>query len=78
MDRSGAWLFEGVAFWAGEPDAQGRCSAAGSVPLYRVWRPFGDSNHRFTTSATTVATMTWRGWVDEGIAMCVRAPVSGG
>jgi hypothetical protein len=41
------------------------------VPLYRVWRPFGDSNHRFTTDRAVVATMVAQGWVDEGPAMCV-------
>ncbi len=41
------------------------------VPLYRVWRPFGDSNHRFTTEAAVVADMVAKGWVDEGVAMCV-------
>ena len=42
-----------------------------NVPLYRVWRPFGDSNHRLTTDRAVVAQMVAQGWVDEGPAMCV-------
>jgi|MudIll2142460700_1097286.scaffolds.fasta_scaffold217827_2 hypothetical protein len=45
---------------------------AGEIPLYRVWKPFGDSNHRFTSERAAVEEMTATGWVDEGIATCVR------
>jgi hypothetical protein len=41
------------------------------VPLYRLWRPFGDSNHRFTTERSVVSEMVARGWVEEGATMCV-------
>jgi hypothetical protein len=41
------------------------------MPLYRTWRPYGESNHRFTTDRAVVAEMTAQGWVDEGVAMCV-------
>jgi hypothetical protein len=72
VDRSGAWTWEGVAFWAVPPDARGGCSDPGRLPLHRLWRPFGESTHRYTTSAATVETMKARGWVHEGVAMCVR------
>ena len=72
VDRSGAWLFEGSPFWATPPDSKGACSYAGEIPLYRVWKPFGESNHRFTTERAVVEEMTAKGWVDAGIAMCVR------
>ena len=70
VDRSAQWLLEGVPFYAAAPDADGTCPA-GRVPLYRAWRPFGESNHRFTTEPGVVAQMTARGWTDEGVAMCV-------
>jgi len=70
---SGAWLYESVAFWATPPDSRGGCSQPGEIPLYRVWKSFGDSNHRFTTERAVVEEMAGKGWFDEGIAMCVRA-----
>ena len=70
VDKSARWLLEGVPFYAAAPNADGTCPA-GRSPLYRVWRPFGDSNHRFTTERAVVAEMTARGWTDEGVAMCV-------
>jgi len=70
---SGAWLYESVAFWATPPDSRGGCSQPGEIPLYRVWKSFGDSNHRFTTERAVVEEMKAKGWVDEGTAMCVRA-----
>ena len=41
------------------------------VALQRLWKPFGVSNHRFTTRAAVVEAMVARGWVAEGAAMCV-------
>ena len=67
---SGAWLYESSPFWASPVDPRGGC-LTGGVPLYRAWKPFGDSNHRFTTDRNVVAEMVAKGWVDEGIAMCV-------
>ena len=74
VDKSAQWALEGVPFHAFAPDAEGKCwSPNVYVPLYRVWRPFGDSNHRFTTDRAVVNEMTAKGWVDEGAAMCVNA-----
>ncbi len=70
LDKAGQWLLEGVPYYAAPANADGSCSA-GRVPLYRAWRPFGDSNHRFTTDRAIVAEMTAKGWIDEGVAMCV-------
>ena len=67
---SGAWLYENSPFWASPVDSRGGC-LAGGVPLYRAWKPFGESNHRFTTDRDVIAAMVAIGWVDEGIAMCV-------
>ena len=78
VDKSARWSLEGVPFVASAPNADGTCERLTSVyppqmrvPLYRVWRPFGDSNHRFTTDRAVVAQMVAQGWVDEGPAMCV-------
>lgn len=72
VDRSGAWLYEGSPFWATPPDSKGACTHAGEIPLYRAWKPFGESNHRFTTDPAVVAEMQAMGWVNEGVAMCVK------
>ncbi|MCC6867941.1 MAG: hypothetical protein IT522_03885 [Burkholderiales bacterium] len=77
VERSGQWDFEGTPMWASPLAADGSCtglSPGSRVPLYRLWRPFGDSNHRFTTEPAIVAEMKAQGWVDEGAAMCVLAP----
>ena len=77
VDRSGLWSFEGLPFFATPPLTDGTCPAPFAqtrVPLYRVWRPFGDSNHRFTTDRPVVQQMVDKGWVDEGVAMCVLPP----
>lgn len=71
---SGAWLYESVAFWAAPPDSTGGCHRPDEIPLYRVWKPVGESNHRFTTERAVVEEMTAKGWIDEGVAMCVRRP----
>jgi hypothetical protein len=73
VDKSTQWSLEGLPFWAGAVQADGTC--ASGVPLYRAWRPFGDSNHRFTTERAVIAAMVAQGWVDEGPAMCVLPPV---
>lgn len=78
VDQSAKWDFEGLSFWASAPNADGSCPAPPHaqqrIPLYRVWRPFGESNHRLTTDRAVVVEMVARGWVDEGIAMCVVPP----
>jgi hypothetical protein len=71
VNRSGAWIFEGVAFYAERTLRDGSCAYAERTPLYRVWRPFGESRHRFTTERAVVAEQTAQGWVDEGPVMCV-------
>lgn len=72
IDKSGAWLYEGSTFWATRPDSKGGCPVFDEIPLFRVWKAFGDSNHRFTTDPAVVDEMKAKGWVDEGVAMCVK------
>ena len=75
VDKSGKWSFEGLPFWAAPVSSDGGCAAApASVALLRLWRPFGDSSHRFTTHPAIAAEMVAKGWVDEGPAMCLRGP----
>lgn len=75
VDRSDAWLLEGVPFWAWPVDAHGACpDPARQLPLYRAWKPYGDSNHRFSTRPVVMDAMSARGWIAEGPAMCVVAP----
>ncbi|MFO1395653.1 MAG: hypothetical protein U1F48_01190 [Burkholderiales bacterium] len=70
IDQKGQWDFEGIAFYAAPLAADGTCSG-GRVPLYRMWRPFGVSNHRFATDPAVVTQMVTQGWIGEGAAMCV-------
>ena len=72
VDRSGAWLYESSQFWATPPNSSGACTHADELSLHRLWKPFGDSNHRFTTELAVVAEMEAKGWVHEGVAMCVK------
>ncbi|MDQ6620379.1 MAG: hypothetical protein M3Z31_11925 [Pseudomonadota bacterium] len=72
VDQKGLWLYENAPFWATPPNSHGACAWAGEIPLYRIWRPFGVSNHRFTTDSAIVDEMKAKGWIDEGVAMCVR------
>lgn len=65
------WLFEGLPLAASPPALDGTCPVPGEVALQRLWKPFGVSNHRFTTRAAVVEAMVARGWVAEGAAMCV-------
>lgn len=73
VDKSQQWSLEGVPFWAWQVNAAGTCpDPARQVPLYRAWKPYGDSNHRFSTDRAVIDEMVAKGWVDEGAAMCVR------
>jgi hypothetical protein len=71
VTQSNGWIFEGVAFKAERPLREGTCAIAAHVPLYRVWRPFGQSRHRFTTDRGVVGQQVAEGWIDEGSVMCV-------
>ena len=72
VDRSGAWIFEDSPFWATPANARGGCTNPDEGPLHRLWKPFGESNHRFTTELAVVDEMKAKGWIHEGVAMCVK------
>ena len=67
------WQYEGIPFWALEPVA-GAC--AFGTPLRRAYNNGigGAPNHRYTVKPVIIAEMVARGWVDEGVAMCVNGP----
>lgn len=67
------WLFEGAPIAASPVARDGSCAVPGEIPLHRLWKPFGISNHRFTVRPAIVDSMAQRGWVNEGPAMCVLA-----
>lgn len=72
VKASGAWQYEGDAFFAGQAP-QGTC-AAGTTPLYRLYNngQGGAPNHRFTTCTNIRDRMIeGGGWISEGVAMCV-------
>ncbi len=65
------WLLEGVAFGARMPVA-GACPAGEA--LYRLYNgraAQNDSNHRFTNRLDVYEQMKARGWLGEGVAMCL-------
>lgn len=72
VDKSGQWSLEGIPFYANAVGLDGAC-IGGGTPLYRAWRPFGESNHRFSTDRGTIDAMRAKGWIDEGMAMCLTA-----
>jgi hypothetical protein len=72
--------YEGKVFYANLPipptssGGTATCPAA-SIPLYRAYNnSFGrnyDGNHRFSTNQADIADVVAKGWVDEGMVMCV-------
>jgi hypothetical protein len=74
VTQDGGWQYEGSPFFAAEPQPGGLC-ASYMNPVYRLYNnraAQNDSNHRFTTKQAIVQEMTAKGWINEGVAMCVR------
>lgn len=71
------WNAEGVAFGAKLPQ-NGLCPGAAFepyTPVYRLYNNrwmFNDSNHRYTIRTDIYQQMIGKGWVGEGVALCVR------
>ena len=65
------WTYEGVAFYAREPDAQGNCSA-GTAAIHRLFNSGrgGAPNHAYTADTAKKDALTGAGWVAEGVAFC--------
>jgi uncharacterized protein DUF5648 len=72
LNSDPGWIFEGNAFGARMP-VDGACPA-GMVTVYRLYNDrarFLDSNHRYVVRPELYADMMARGWVGEGVAMCL-------
>ncbi len=68
------WKFEEIVFYAVEPTANKTCPDS-TTPVYRVYNnrfAQNDSNHRYMLSRTVEAEMVAKGWVAEGVVLCVN------
>jgi len=72
VKQMGGWFYEGIGFYVLPLTATGRCPA-GQFEVMRAyndrWRQ-NDSNHRYSTSDSTMREMARRGWIVEGTAWC--------
>jgi hypothetical protein len=74
VKRIGDWFYEGVGFYIRPVTADGTCPA-GYLQVNRAYNnrfAQNDSNHRFSTSDSTMREMARQGWVVEGTVMCAR------
>ena len=74
VKRNGGWFYEGTGFYIRPVDADGQCPA-GYLQVNRAYNngfPRNDSNHRFSTSDSTMRAMAGLGWTVEGTVMCAR------
>ena len=65
------WLYEGVGFYVVPATNQG--CAAGQLQVMRAYNnrfAQNDSNHRYSTSDSTMREMAHRGWAVEGTSWC--------
>lgn len=66
------WFYEGIGFYI---RPVGNACPAGYLQVNRAYNNrfrFNDSNHRFSTSDSTMRDMARQGWTVEGTAMCAR------
>ena len=74
VKRNGGWFYEGIGFYI-RPVGNPRQCPAGWLSVNRAYNNGfirNDSNHRFTTSDSTIREMGRRGWAVEGTVMCAR------
>lgn len=74
VKRNGGWFYEGIGFYIMPVQSDGQCPA-GYLSVNRAYNngaPRNDSNHRFTTSDSTIREMGRAGWAVEGTVMCAR------
>jgi serine protease len=69
----GGWYYEGTGFHI-RPTAGGACPAGylGVNRAYNNGYVRNDSNHRFSTSDSSIRALVPLGWTYEGIVMCAR------
>jgi hypothetical protein len=74
VKRNGGWFYEGIGFYIRPVGSDGQCPA-GYFSVNRAYnRGFArnDSNHRFTTSDSSLREMGRKAWAMEGTVMCAR------
>jgi dienelactone hydrolase len=74
VKRNGGWFYEGIGFYIRKVVAVDTCPD-GWLSVNRAYNngfPRNDSNHRFSTSESTMREMARKGWAVEGTAMCAR------
>ena len=72
VKRMGGWAYEGLAFRVIPQLATGKC-ASGMLEVRRAYNDrakVNDSNHRYSTSDSTMREMARRNWAVEGTAWC--------
>jgi predicted dienelactone hydrolase len=75
VKKAGGWHYEGIGFYIQRAFAPDRNCPDGLLAVNRAYNngyPKIESNHRFTTSESTMAQMRREGWADEGTVMCAR------
>jgi hypothetical protein len=74
VKSAGGWFYEGIGFYIRPVLADGTCPD-GLISVNRAYNngfATNDSNHRFSTSESTMAQMAREGWTVEGTVMCAR------
>ena len=72
VKAAGGWVYEGTAFYVQPIDAQQHCPS-GYIGVNRAYNrraAQNDSNHRFSTSDSTMHDMESEGWAYEATVMC--------
>jgi len=75
VKERGGWFYEGIGFYLLPVGSNPRQCPAGWLSVNRAYNrgaSRNDSNHRFTTSDSTIREMGARGWAVEGTVMCAR------
>ncbi|MEO5694045.1 MAG: hypothetical protein ABIQ72_13045 [Usitatibacter sp.] len=70
----GGWYYEGIGFYIRPVDGTGVCPD-GYLSVNRAYNNGfvrNDSNHRFSTSNSSVRALESQGWTVEGTVMCAR------
>lgn len=73
VKRAGGWYYEGIGFNV-LPQGNGDCPS-GMLEVNRAYNDrfrSNDSNHRYSTSDSTMREMSRRGWIVEGTVWCSR------
>ncbi len=74
VKRNGGWFYEGIGFYI-RPVGNPRVCPPGYLSVNRAYNmraAQNDSNHRFTTSDSTIRAMEDDGWGLEGTVMCAH------